>query len=118
MLVMAGVVAGTFLILVGYAIIAEPDDDTSASLGDPVSEEIEVLTATPARDGSVKASSTKKSAAPDKGAAAPAATANTATLAPPEEMFPRPRVQPPPAETIVVPPEPKPLRPPAQPFVK
>jgi hypothetical protein len=114
MLTVAGIAAGAFVIAGSYAIIGAPDDESTMSAAEPASEEIEVLTATPASDGSVTASSTK-SAAAAKGTSKPAAVPSTAapTVAPPATT-----AAPPDATVMPRPVEPRPLRPPAQPFVK
>ena len=89
-LTIAGIVAGFAAVLVvAYAMVAPPDDDSAMVRIPPASEDVEILTATPPRD-----------AAPKK-----AVSASSSAAAPPA---------PPPAPAGVE----KPLRPPAQPFVK
>jgi len=107
-LTIAGIVAGfAAALVVAFAIVAD-DDSTGAPIA-PASEEVEVLRPTPPRDAAPKAASARSPTGTP--AAAPSAAAPPAPVpaakAPDADGFP-----PLPAGVE------KPLRPPAQPFVK
>lgn len=107
-LTIAGIVAGFAAALVVAFVIVADDDSTGVPIA-PASEEVEVLTATPPRDAASKAPSARSptgTPAASSSAAAPPAPA-PGPKAPDADGFP-----PVPAGVE------KPLRPPAQPFVK
>jgi hypothetical protein len=110
-LTVAGSVVGLAILLLIAFVVLGPDDEPTPYPAPPGSEDVEVLTATPPRDAARKAASARP-ALPKAGPAAP-----SAALAPPASA--------PPASAPIADPSPpapatvdKPLRPPAQPFVK
>jgi predicted RNA-binding Zn-ribbon protein involved in translation (DUF1610 family) len=109
-LTIAGIVAAfAVALVVAFVIVAPPDDSATLPL-DPASEEVEVLKATPPKDAAPKPASghqaLPRAAPPASPADAPPAS-TSAGRAPVTDGSPLP-----PASVG------KPLRPPAQPFVK
>lgn len=110
-LTVAGVVAGFVAVLVGAVVMLTPPDDSATNRIAPASEEVEILTASPPGDGAPLAAS----AVQVSPKATPAATSSAATLA---EQLLAAKAD---AAEVSAPARAgfeKPLRSPAQPFVK
>ena len=109
-LTIAGIVAAFAVAMVVAIVIVAPPDDSATLPIDPGSEEVEVLKATPPKDAAQKPASAQQASPKTEPPASPAIAPPASTgagRAPVADGSPLPPAS---AE--------KPLRPPAQPFVK
>jgi hypothetical protein len=109
-LTVAGSLVGLAILLLIAFVVLGPDDEGTPYPAPPGSEDVEVLTATPPR-GAARKGASSQPASPKAAQAAPPVSAPPASVPPSSAPISDPS---PPAPPIVE----KPLRPPAQPFVK
>ena len=110
-LTVAGSAVGLAILLLIAFVVLGPDDEGTPYPAPPGSEDVQVLTATPPPRGAARNGASAQPVLPKAAPAAPPASASPASVPPASAPTSDPS---PPVPTTVE----KPLRPPAQPFVK